>query len=109
MRPRTRGATPLVVRTSLPSFDVHAFLDSTGVSRRIVRFARASVVFAQGAQANSVFYIQQGGVKLSVLSRRGKEAIVAMLAPGDFSGEGCLAGQPLRIATATALVPTIVL
>ena len=74
-----------------------------------MRYARASVVFAQGGPANSVFYIQQGGVKLSVLSRRGREAIVAMLAPGDFFGEGCLAGQPLRIGTATALVPTTVL
>jgi CRP/FNR family transcriptional regulator, cyclic AMP receptor protein len=88
---------------------VRAFLDSAGISRRIVRYARASVVFAQGGPANSVFYIQQGGVKLSVLSRRGREAIVAMLAPGDFFGEGCLAGQPRRMGTATALVPTAVL
>lgn len=93
----------------LTPFDVQGFLDSAGVSRRIVRFARASVVFAQGAQAQSVFYIQDGGVKLSVLSRRGKEAIVAMLAPGDFFGEGCLAGQAVRMGTATALVPTTVL
>src|SRR4029453_17368802 len=93
----------------LPLFDVQSFLDSAGVSRRIVRFRRGAIVFTQGAQANSVFYIQQGGVRLSVLSRRGREAIVAMLAPGDFFGEGCLAGQPLRMATATALVPTTVL
>jgi CRP/FNR family cyclic AMP-dependent transcriptional regulator len=93
----------------LPPFDVRAFLDSAGLSRSIVRYARASVVFAQGGPANSVFYIQHGGVKLSVLSRRGREATVAMLAPGDFFGEGCLVGQPLRIGTATALVPTTVL
>jgi len=92
-----------------PLLDVRAFLDSVGVSRRIVRYARDSVVFAQGGPATSVFYVQQGGVKLSVLSRRGREAIVAMLAPGDFFGEGCLAGQPLRMGTATALVPTTVL
>jgi CRP-like cAMP-binding protein len=92
-----------------PPFDVRTFLDSAGISRRIVHYARASVVFAQGGPANSVFYIQYGGVKLSVLSRRGREAVVAMLAPGDFFGEGCLAGQPLRIGTATALVPTTVL
>ena len=98
-----------VLRGSWPPFDVRAFLDSAGISRRIVRYARASVIFAQGGPASSVFYIQQGGVKLSVLSRRGREAIVAMLAPGDFFGEGCLAGQPLRIGTATALVPTTVL
>jgi CRP-like cAMP-binding protein len=103
------AATALAVRGPLSPFDVRAFLDSAGISRRIVRYARASVVFAQGGPANSVFHIQQGGVKLSVLSRRGREAIVAMLAPGDFFGEGCLAGQPLRMGTATALVPTTVL
>jgi CRP-like cAMP-binding protein len=111
---RSRAAThvtgsPAVLRGSLPSFDVRAFLESAGVSRRIVRYARASIVFAQGRPANSVFYIQQGGVKLSVLSRRGTEAIVAMLAPGDFFGEGCLAGQPFRMGAVTALVPTTVL
>ena len=95
--------------TPPPPFDVHAFLDSAGVSRRIVRFAPNAVVFAQGAQANSVFYIQDGGVKLSVLSAAGKEAVVAMLGPGDFFGEGCLAGQPRRMGTATTVVPTTVL
>jgi CRP/FNR family transcriptional regulator, cyclic AMP receptor protein len=109
MRSRADPLAVPVVRNSLTPFDVHGFLDSAGVSPRIVRFTRASVVFAQGAQAHSVFYIQQGGVKLSVLSRGGKEAIVAMLAPGDFFGEGCLAGQSLRMGTATALVPTTVL
>jgi CRP/FNR family cyclic AMP-dependent transcriptional regulator len=91
------------------SFDLHAFLESTGVSRRIVRFARGTLVFAQGAQANSVFYLQSGGVKLSVLSLAGKEAVVALLGPGDFFGEGCLAGQLLRMATATAVLPTTAL
>jgi CRP/FNR family transcriptional regulator, cyclic AMP receptor protein len=95
---------------TLPApFDVRAFLDSGGVSRRIVRFGPDATVFAQGAQANSVFYIQDGGVKLSVLSAAGKEAVVAMLSPGDFFGEGCLAGQPRRMGTATAVVPTTVL
>ncbi len=96
-------------RGTPPPFDVHAFLDSAGVSRRIVRIARGGVVFAQGGQANSVFYVQDGGVKLSVLSSSGKEAVVATLGPGDFFGEGCLTGQPLRMGTATALVPTTVL
>jgi len=104
--PKDVTDTPRALAGPLAPFDVRAFLDSAGISRRIVRYARASVVFAQGSPANSVFYIQQGGVKLSVLSRRGREAIVAMLAPGDFFGEGCLAGQPLRMGTATALVPT---
>ena len=98
-----------VATESIPPFDVHTFLDSAGVARRIVRFARGATVFAQGAQAHSVFYIQDGGVKLSVLSSAGKEAVVAMLGPGDFFGEGCLAGQTLRMGTATALVPTTVL
>src|ERR1044071_2128982 len=115
MSPRRRQtanhgtATLPAVHGPVAPLDVRAFLDSAGISRRIVSYARASVVFAQGGPANSVFYIQQGGVKLSVLSRRGREAIVAMLAPGDFFGEGCLAGQPVRMGTATALVPTTVL
>jgi len=92
-----------------PTFDLQAFLDSAGVSRRIVRFARGAVVFAQGAPANSVFYVQSGAVKLSVLSSAGREAVVAMLGVGDFFGEGCLAGQPLRMGTAAAVVPTSVL
>jgi CRP-like cAMP-binding protein len=100
---------PRPLRGPLAPFDVQAFVDSAGLSRRPVRYSRASVVFAQGGAADSVFYIQTGGVKLSVVSESGKEAIVAMLAPGDFFGEGCLAGQPLRIGTATALVPTTVL
>ena len=79
------------------------------MSRRSVRFKPGATVFAQGSQANSVFYLQQGGVKLSVLSSSGKEAVVAMLGPGDFFGEGCLAGQPLRMSTAAAVVPTTVL
>jgi CRP-like cAMP-binding protein len=93
----------------LPAFDVQTFLDTSGVSRRIARFEAGAVVFAQGAKASTVFYIQDGGVKLSVLSRRGKEAVVAMLGPGDFFGEGCLAGQPVRMGTATALVRTTTL
>jgi CRP/FNR family transcriptional regulator, cyclic AMP receptor protein len=95
--------------TAPAPLDVQAFLKSAGVSPRAVRFARGAVVFAQGAQANSVFYVQDGGVKLSVLSSAGKEAVVAMLGHGDFLGEGCLAGQPLRMGSATAVVPTAVL
>ena len=90
-------------------FDVQGFLKSAGVSPRMVKFATGALVFSQGAQANSVFYVQEGGAKLSVLSSAGKEAVVAMLGPGDFFGEGCLAGQPRRIGTATAMEPTIVL
>ena len=103
------AAKPPPAKRSLAGFDIRTFLESTGVSRRIVRFAPAAVVFAQGAQATSVFYVQEGGVKLSVLSSGGREAVVAMLGPTDFFGEGCLAGQPVRMATATAVMPTTVM
>jgi len=91
------------------TFDVQEFLDSTGVSRRVVRLARGARVFAQGAAATSVFYIQSGQVKLSVVSTGGKEAVVAIVGPGDFFGEGCLAGQARRMGTATAIGAATVL
>jgi CRP-like cAMP-binding protein len=91
------------------TFDVEAFLRSAGVSQRTVRFATGMMVFAQGTPANCVFYVQDGGVKLSVLSSAGKEAVVAMLGPGDFFGEGCLAGQPVRMGTAKAVMKTTLL
>ena len=89
--------------------DLHGFLQAAGVRPRLLSFARGEMVFAQGAPATSVFYIETGGIKLSVLSSSGKEAVVAMLGPGDFFGEGCLAGQPLRMGTAAAVIPTAVL
>src|SRR6187549_889464 len=92
-----------------PAFDVKEFLDAGSISRRVVRLVQRSRVFAQGAPAASVFYIQSGQVKLSVLSTAGKEAVVAILGPGDFFGEGCLAGQPRRMGTATAMVATTAL
>jgi CRP/FNR family cyclic AMP-dependent transcriptional regulator len=100
---------PPPARPTPPVFDVQAFLKSARLAPRTVRFAPGAVVFAQGAQANSVFYVQEGGIKLSVLSSAGKEAVVAMLGPGDFFGEGCLAGQPLRMGTATAVMRTALL
>ncbi|HEX6164114.1 MAG TPA: Crp/Fnr family transcriptional regulator [Vicinamibacterales bacterium] len=90
-------------------FDLEAFLGTTGVTRRIVKFAPGAVIFAQGAAAQTVYYIQDGEVKLSVLSPKGKEAVVAVLGPGNFFGEGCLAGQTHRMASAIALTPTVVL
>ena len=89
--------------------DLQAFLRTAGVTPRVVRFAPGSVLFAQGTRASSVFHVQDGGVKLSVVSSTGKEAVVAVLGPGDFLGEGCLAGQPLRMGTATAVEPTAAL
>ena len=85
------------------TFDVEAFLDSSGMSRKVVEFRPRDVVFAQGDPADSVMYIQQGSVKISVLSEAGKEAVIAMLGPGEFFGEGALAAQPVRMATATAM------
>jgi CRP/FNR family cyclic AMP-dependent transcriptional regulator len=90
-------------------FDVEAYLESTGPARRIVKYRRGEVVFSQGDPSLDVRYVQKGGIKLSVLSRVGKEAVVAMLSPGDFFGEGALAGQQIRIETATAVVASSVL
>ncbi len=91
------------------TFNAKAFLDSAGLSKKIVEYGRADVIFAQGGCGDSVLYVQKGGVKLSVLSKAGREAIVAMLGPGDFFGEGCLAGQPIRIGSATAMTPSSIL
>ena len=86
-----------------PAFDVRAYLDAAGVSPRVARFARGAVIFAQGESARHVFYLQSGTVKLSVLATTGKEAVVALLGPGEFFGEGVLANQPARISTARAM------
>ena len=101
-----RRATLLKVSTE---FDLQGFLDSAGLDRTITKYAAAAVIFAQGDAAAQVMYLQEGSVKLSVLSKTGKGAIVAMLNVGQFFGEGCLAGQPRRMATATAMGPTSVL
>jgi CRP/FNR family cyclic AMP-dependent transcriptional regulator len=90
-------------------FDSERFLHSVGASRRTVTYRPSQVIFAQGEPCSSVFYVQSGTVKLSVLSRSGKEAVVAIFGPGDFFGEGCLAGQPVRIASATAVAASKVL
>ncbi len=95
--------------SAVPEFDLDGFLKSAGLSRTIAKYAKGAVVFAQGDPATQVMYIQQGSIKISVLSKTGKEAIVAMLSAGDFFGEGCLAGQTRRMATATAMTPTTVL
>jgi CRP/FNR family cyclic AMP-dependent transcriptional regulator len=97
------------MRKRTPSFNAQAFLDSAGLSKKIVEYQRAVVIFSQGDRADSVMYIQQGRVKLSVLSKAGKEAVVAMFGPGDFFGEGCLTGQPRRIGSAIAIMPSTVL
>jgi CRP-like cAMP-binding protein len=91
------------------TFNAQAFLDSAGVARTIVEYRRADVIFTQGDPCESVLYIQKGGVKLSVLSKMGREAVVAMLGPGDFFGEGCLAGQPVRMGSAIAITGSTIL
>jgi CRP/FNR family transcriptional regulator, cyclic AMP receptor protein len=91
------------------AFDVKLFLDSTGLGRKVAKFRRKETVFAQGDPAKNVMYIQEGGVKLTVVNESGREAVVAILGPGDFFGEGCLAGQSVCIATATTIAPTTVL
>ena len=92
-----------------PAFNAQAFLDSAGVARRIVEFRRSEKIYSQGDPTKNVLYIQKGGIKLSVVNEVGKEAVVAMLGPGDFLGEGGLAGQPVRMGTATAIAPTTLL
>jgi CRP-like cAMP-binding protein len=90
-------------------FNVGAYLKSTGPARKIVKYRPGDIVFAQGDACADVRYLQKGAVKLSVLSHIGKEAVVAMLAPGDFFVEGALAGQTVRIGKATAVVASSVL
>ncbi len=90
-------------------FNIQAFLNSTGVAKNIVEFQVKDTIFSQGDVCKEVMYIQKGTVKLSVVSKTGKEAVVAMLKPGDFLGEGALAGQPVRIATAAAATPATLL
>ena len=87
----------------MPSFDPVAFLTTVGAGRNIARHSKKEVIFAQGEDADAVFYVRKGKVKVAVISKDGKEAIVALLGPDEFVGEGCLIGQPKRLATASAL------
>ena len=87
------------------AFNAQAFLDSVGITRRIAKYRRSQRIYSQGDPATDVLYIQQGGVKLSVVNPFGKEAVVAILGPGDFLGEGGIAFQSVRISTATAITP----
>jgi CRP/FNR family cyclic AMP-dependent transcriptional regulator len=91
------------------AFNAQDFLDSAGVARRVTEFSKKQAIFSQGDSAKTVLYIQKGAVRLSVVNETGKEAVVAVLGPGDFFGEGCLAGQPLRIGSATAITATTIL
>ena len=88
---------------SRPAFEVFTFLNSADVSKRQIEFRKKQKLFSQGDPASHVFYIQEGSVKLAVTSAEGKEGVISLLGAGDFMGEGCLAGQPLWIATATTM------
>ena len=88
---------------------MNLFLESNGLGRKVSAFGAKETVFAQGNPATAVMYIQEGGVKLTVVNESGKEAVVTILGPGDFFGEGCLAGQSVSVATATTIAPTTVL
>jgi CRP-like cAMP-binding protein len=91
------------------AFDVESFLNSAGVARTMTEFGRKATLFSQGDPCKNIMYIRKGGVKISVVSKTGKEAVVGILGPGDFIGEGGMAGQPLRMATATAVAPVTAL
>ena len=98
-----------MIQAKTPVFNAQDFLTSTGVTRKVEEFQRNVTIFTQGDSCEQVMYIQKGGVKLSVVNPVGKEAVIAMLGPGDFFGEGCLSGQELRMQTAVAVIPTMVL
>ncbi len=98
---RSRRASPRSAKSA--PFDAERFLNSCGVPRRVAHYEPGAVIYAQGAPATSVMYMQEGRAKLSVVSRSGKEAVVTLLGPGDFFGEGCLAGQTVRMSTATTM------
>jgi CRP/FNR family cyclic AMP-dependent transcriptional regulator len=91
------------------NFDSQAYLDSAGVARNVVEFGKNQRIFSQGEAANSVLYIQKGAVKLSVVNDVGREAVVALLGPGDFLGEGCMAGQSIRMGSAISVTPSTLL
>ncbi|HXL22984.1 MAG TPA: Crp/Fnr family transcriptional regulator [Candidatus Dormibacteraeota bacterium] len=91
------------------SLEPQTFLDISGIARKVAEFRKDEQIYTQGDAASSVMYIQKGNVKFSVVSATGKVAVVAMLGPTDFFGEGCMAGQSLRMGTATAITPTTLL
>ena len=107
--PAKSARSPERAKSRLSAFDVRSFLDSAGVGRTVCKFPAKETISHQGNPANHVLYIQEGGVKLTVVNESGKEAVVAILGSGDFFGEGCLAGQSVCMATATTVAPTTVL
>ena len=90
-------------KSATDAFDPKDFLAKVGVGKTVIEFDKNQTVFSQGDVADTVFYIQQGKIKLTVMSEQGKEAVVAILEPGQFFGEGCMNGHSIRIATTTAM------
>jgi CRP/FNR family cyclic AMP-dependent transcriptional regulator len=100
---------PKSVSKKNTEFNAQAFLDSAGVDKKVRHFKKAEIIFSQGSPADTVMYIQEGAIKITALSAVGKEAIIAILQPGDFFGEGCMAGQQMRVGNATAITASTVL
>src|SRR6476660_395845 len=109
MAARKSAARRLAPVSTVSPFNAQAFLDAADVAKTSVQYGRGETIFSQGDLSKDVMYIQAGGVKLSVLSKNGREAVVAMLGPGDFFGEGCLAGQRVRMGSATATAASAIL
>jgi CRP-like cAMP-binding protein len=103
------GASVLRLETQKGTFNAQAFLDSPGIARQVIEYRRSDVIFTQGDPSDHVLYIQKGSVKLSVLSITGREGVVAILGPGEFFGEGCLAGQSVRKVRAMAMTDSAIL
>jgi len=94
-------------KTQKPVFDPAVFLTTVAEGRVLTKYSKNKVIYEQGADADAVFYVQEGKVKLTVISQQGKEAVVALLGVDEFFGEGCLIGQPKRLATASALTECV--
>jgi len=109
LKARAEKNTPKPGAETESAFNVQTFLESAGIAKTVLPYRRDEPVFSQGDPGEHVWYIQSGSIKLSVLSKTGKEAVIAMLGPGDFFGEGCLAGQHVRIGSATAVTPSAIL
>jgi CRP/FNR family transcriptional regulator, cyclic AMP receptor protein len=106
---RTMAALAPPNRKKSSPFDAQAFLESAGLGKRVVSYVRQAVIFSQGDPCDTVMYLRSGGIRLSVLSDSGKEAVIATLGPGEFLGEGAVGGQPVRMLTATATMMSTVL
>lgn len=99
---------PVTAARKKRPFDAKSFLETAGLGKRVVNYALNDVVFSQGDPCDSVMYVRSGGIRLTVVSQAGREAVVATVSPGDFFGEGALAGHPVRLGTARATMPSAI-